>query len=122
MREQSLLINIIKGVCVTLIVTLIGVLVFSFIIKLAVLNGKTIKMVNQFIKIISLFLGCLFSVRGKLGLLRGAIIGVLSMAVIYLVFALLGASNAFNIGFVLDLVFGLIVGAISGLIAVNVHQ
>ncbi len=114
--------NIVKGVLGAVIVALVGVLIFAFIIKVACLNGGVIKSVNQFIKILAVFLGCAFSVRGKGGLIKGALIGMISMAVVYLLFALFGSAITFGAGFIIDIIFGLIVGAISGIITVNVKK
>ncbi len=114
--------NIVKGVLGAVIVALVGVLIFAFIIKVACLNGGVIKSVNQFIKILAVFLGCAFSVRGKGGLIKGALIGMISMSVVYLLFALFGSKITFGAGFIIDIIFGLIVGAISGIITVNVKK
>lgn len=114
--------NIVKGVLGAVIVALVGVLIFAFIIKVACLNGGVIKSVNQFIKILAVFLGCAFSVRGKGGLIKGALIGMISMSVVYLLFALFGSAITFGAGFILDIIFGFIAGAISGIITVNVKK
>ena len=114
--------SIIKGVATSVIVTLVGVLIFAGVVKLTFLGQSIIKTVNQFIKILSIFFGCFFCVSGKNGLIKGAIIGVLSMVITYLLFALIGGEISFGKPFFLDLVFGLIVGGISGIIAVNVKK
>lgn len=111
-----------KGIGVALTVTLIGVFIFAFVIKAACLSSGVIKAVNQFIKILSIFLACMFSIKGGSGFLKGAIIGLLSMVVTYLVFLLMGSGATFDGGFILDLVFGLVVGAISGIITVNLKR
>ncbi len=114
--------GIIKGTATAVIVTLIGVLIFAAIVKFAILGSSVIKAVNQFIKILSIFLGCFLFIRGKQGLVKGAIIGVLSTAITYLLFGLFGGEVAVNYHFFLDLTFGLILGAIFGIIAVNVKS
>ena len=125
MREESnggFLSGIIKGIGLAVIITLAGVLLFAFIIKLACLSSGVIKAVNQFIKILSVFLACIFSVKGGKGLIKGAVIGLISTLITYLIFALMGSGVSFNGGFILDLVFGLIIGAISGIISVNLKK
>ena len=113
---------VLKGISVALTVTLIGVFIFAFVIKIACLNSGVIKAVNQFIKILSIFLACNFSIKSKGGFVKGAIIGLLSTLVTYLIFALMGSGANFDGSFILDLVFGLIVGAISGTITVNLKR
>jgi len=125
MREvenNGFLSSVIKGIGSAVIITLVGVLIFGAIIKLACLSSNVIKAVNQFIKILSIFLASTFSVRGGKGLIKGAIIGVISTLVIYLVFAIMDSGIAFDGGFVIDLIFGLIVGAISGVISMNLKK
>ena len=120
--KKSFIISTVKGVSVAVIVTLIGVLLFALVVKFAVISSGVIKAVNQFIKILSIFLGCIFCVRGSMGLIRGAIIGVLSTVMTYLLFSLFVGAMSFGLSFVLDLIFGLMVGAISGIITVNIKK
>lgn len=114
--------GVIKGTIIAVIVTLIGILIFAWIVKCAILGESVIKAVNQFIKIISIFLGCVFSISNKQGLLRGIAIGVSSTVITYLLFSLFVGEISFDYHFYLDLVFGLILGALSGIIAVNVKD
>jgi putative membrane protein (TIGR04086 family) len=114
--------SIVKGVSTALIITLVGVLIFAGIVKIAMLNSGVIKAVNQFIKIISVFLGCTFSLKENKGLIKGVIVGVFSTVIIYLIFALVGGAVNFGLPFLLDLVMGIIVGGVSGVIAVNLKR
>ena len=122
MSEKGFFSTIIKGALCSVIITLFSVLIFALIVKFALLNSGVIKAVNQFIKILSVFLGCAFSVRGKMGLIRGALIGVISTIITYLLFSLFAGTVSFGISFVIDLIFGLIIGAVSGVISVNVKK
>ncbi len=110
-----------KGAFFGLIITLIGILIFAGIIKVCGISEKTVKPVNQFIKIISLFFGCFFSVKGKMGYLKGGIIGIVYMMLTYLVFALFfGGKLGYAI--FIDLAFGCAIGALSGIFTVNVKK
>ena len=111
--------SVIKGVATVIIITLISVLIFAGVVKLATLNSSVIKAVNQFIKIVSVFLGCAFTVKESKGLIKGATIGVVSTVITYLIFALIGGGVNFGLGFLLDLVLGVAVGTTSGVISVN---
>ena len=114
--------SIIKGILVTLITVLIGVLIFAGIVKLASLSSGVIQAVNQLIKILAVFLGCMFTVRGGLGFLKGGIIGLVGTALTYLVFSFIGGNVSFGVSGLLDIFFGLIIGIISGIIAVNIKK
>ena len=123
MQEKGFSIkSIVKGANLSLIVSLISILIFAFIIKMAGLNNGVIKCVNQFIKIISIFLGCAFFVKGGMGLVKGLLLGVIFFLLITLIFSLFGGGLAIDLGFILDLLFCAVVGAISGVISVNVNR
>lgn len=123
MRENSgFFSGIIKGTLTAVIISLFSVLIFGGVVKVALLSQGVIKAVNQFIKIISVFLGCSFCVRGRMGLIRGAILGVLSTIVTYLIFSLFSGEIYKSTSFILDVIFMAVIGGVSGIIAVNVKK
>lgn len=123
MREKSgFFSGIVKGTLTAVIIMLFSVLIFAGIVKVALLSQGVIKAVNQFIKIVAVFLGCSFCVRGRMGLIRGAILGVLSTIIIYLIFSLFSGEIYKSTSFILDLVFMAVIGGVSGIIAVNVKK
>ena len=122
MSEKGFFSGIIKGALCAVIITLFSVLIFAFIVKFALLNTGVVKAVNQFIKIISILLGCAFFVRGNMGLVKGVILGSLTTLLTYLLFSLFGAGISFNGSFILDLIFTAIIGGISGILAVNIKK
>ncbi len=103
------------GVCISLI----AVIIFAFALYVTPLSESIIKIVNQFIKVFSVFFACLFCLRGRMGYLKGGAVGLLVFIFTYLIFALFAGSKVFVGGFILDLVFGTLIGVISGIIAVN---
>lgn len=121
-EKGGIIIGSLKGVGTALITTLIGIIVFGFIVKAATLGSSVISAVNQFLKVISLFLGCLFSAGNGRGLFKGLIIGALYTALVYLLFSLLFDGITFGGGFFIDLIFALVVGGLSGIITVNVKK
>lgn len=121
-KEKNSFICLIKGVFAACICTLLGVLIFSFIIKLAALSSAVIKPVNQFIKVISIFLGCFLFVRGKKGFVKGGAVGLLFTIAIYCLFALISGTSVFKNGFLLDLLFCLAIGILSGILTVNIKK
>ena len=126
MRENSknnkIFSSVLKGTSTAVIITLASILIFALIIKMAYLNSGVIKAVNQFIKILSVFLGCFSFVRENKGALKGGLIGCFSSVIVYLIFALVGGAFTFSGLFIVDLIFQIIVGAISGAIAVNMKK
>ena len=118
-KQSGFIGGVIKGISTVIIITLLSVLVFAGIVKLATLSSSVIKAVNQFIKIISVFLGCAFTVKESKGLIKGIIIGAISTVITYLLFALIGGGVSFGLNFLLDVVLGVVVGGTSGVISVN---
>lgn len=114
--------GIIKGALTAVIITLVGVLIFAGITKFTLFNNGVIKAVNQFIKILAIFLGCSFNIRGNNGLIRGGFLALLSTVITYSLFSLFCGTSAFNQNFLFDLIFTIIIGAISGVITVNVKK
>ena len=114
--------GIIKAVFSAVIITLVGVLIFAGIVKFALLSQAVIKAVNQFIKILAIFLGCSFCIRGKNGLFSGVIMGFLTTVITYLIFSLFCGKMIFGNNFLLDLIFTSVIGAVSGIISVNIKK
>ena len=114
--------SIIKGTCVSVIVTLVSVLIFAFIIKLIMPTNGLIKTVNQFIKVLAVFLGCFICLRGSFGLIKGAFVGALASVIIYLIFSLMGGAVSFGVSFWIDIVFSSVIGALSGIVTVNTKK
>ncbi len=106
-----------KSICVAAIVTLAAVLVFALIVKLFSVGQGAIFAVNQVIKAVSIAAGCLLCIRPCRGLLKGAVSGVGVIVLTYFLFAILAGEISFGWQNVLDLLFGALVGAVSGLLA-----
>ncbi len=121
-QSASFILSVLKGVVITLLAVLVGVLIFALIVKLAMLSNGVIKAVNQFIKAVAIFIGCLSSIMGNKGLIKGALVGLFGTVLTFLVFALFGGEISFGLSFFIDIIFGSILGAISGVVAVNVRS
>lgn len=120
--NDKIISNVVKGTLFAVLFVLAGVLLFAVAIKIFDLSSSVIKPVNQVIKALSVFSGAILCVRGKTGLIKGLVIGVSSVVITYLLFALMGGEKLFGAGFFLDLVFGAVAGLISGVISVNVKK
>ena len=114
--------QIIKGALASVIVTLLAILAFALVIKFTYLSNGVIKSVNQFIKVVSVFLGCVICISGKQGLIKGLLIGVFTSLVIYLIFSLCDVGVGLKTAQAIDLLFLAIIGAVSGIISVNVKK
>ena len=105
-----------KSVCIAAIVTLAAVLVFALLVKLFSIGSGAITAVNQVIKAVAIFVGCMVCVKPGRGLLKGLVSGVAVIILTYFLFAILAGEISFGWTNVLDLVFGALVGAVSGFV------
>lgn len=119
MRSKDFFVSVLKAAALSLIFGLCGILIFALIVKFAAPKESVIKTVNQFIKVISVFLGCFFALKGKAGIVKGGIAGALFTLILYAVFAIMSGTGLFSLEMLIDIGLTAIVGAISGVIAVN---
>lgn len=123
-KDRSFLLAIIKGSLIALCISLVGILIFAFILKFASISDKAIRPINQIIKGVSVLVGVFVAMRkvDKMGLVGGLLIGLVYTILAFVVFSLLDGNFEFNLTLLNDLLFGGIMGAICGIIAVNVKR
>lgn len=123
-KDRSFLLAIIKGSLVALCISLVGILIFAFILKFADISDGAIRPINQIIKGISILVGVFVAMRkvDKMGLVGGLLIGLFYTIIAFVVFSILDGNFSFNLTLLNDLLFGGIMGAICGIIAVNVKR
>ena len=115
------LLQIVKAVVLAVLFCLVAVLIFSLVLKFASLSDSVIKPVNQFIKVFAILFGCFFALRGEKGWLKGIAVGLLTVMLTCLVFAMVGGDFSMSWLIVAELAFGAVAGLLSGIIAVNVR-
>ncbi len=114
--------DILKAVLFSTLISLGLVLIFAIVIKFAALQSGVILPVNIAIKLISVLVGVLIGFKhAQNGLLKGAISGLVYMLFTFFIFAALSAFKDVKFSWI-DLVTLPIVGAISGIIAVNIRS
>ena len=123
-KDRSILLAIIKGSLIALCISLVGILIFAFILKFASISDKAIRPINQIIKGVSVLIGVFVAMRkvDKMGLVGGLLIGLVYTILAFVVFSILDGNFEFNLTLLNDLLFGGIMGAICGIIAVNVKR
>ena len=123
-QSSSAWLAIAKGVVCGLCVSLVGILLFAFILRFSSISDKVIAPVNEVIKGVSIFFGVFVGLRKykKMGLLNGILIGFLFTVVAFLVFSLLDGTFSFDRTLLNDIVFGSIIGAICGIICVTLKK
>ena len=121
MSKSSVLIGV-KGVVVALIFSMISVLIFALVMDLFSLPLSVIKPVNCILKILAVIIGTLFAVRGSKGFIKGAIMGFLISFSAFLLFGTIGGEIEFSLSFLWELLLGIVVGAISGVVSVSLKK
>ena len=119
--KTNILSSVIKGAIFGAITGVIGILLLAGVVKIFSLSQIGIKTANQFVKTISIFLGCITCLKNDKGLIKGLVVGMVFCVLIHLIFAILGSWVGIK-SFFFDLIFCVIVGIISGIISVNIRQ
>lgn len=119
--EGSFFLNTLKGALIALSVSLIGILTFAFIIRFATISDGAISPINQVIKGVSILLGCFIGLKKskEMGFISGLVIGIFYTIIAFITFSILDGQFVFSKTLLNDLLFGGIIGAICGIIAVN---
>ncbi len=117
-KKSSAIFEILKALIIAVILSLVLVLIAALVIKLFNLSDGIIPIINQVIKGVSILLGCLIAIKSKTNSwLRGIIIGILYIALAYVIFSLLDGKFAFGLSILNDVALGSITGMVSGILA-----
>ena len=121
-QSSSFFVQVFRGVITAVLTTLICVLAFALVLNFTSLGDDAILPVNQAIKVLAIFLGCFFALKYERSFIKGGLIGLLSTIFTFLIFALISGGQNFGWGVLIDLVFGFLIGGISGLITARVKR
>ena len=120
-ETNSFIKQTIKAICTAVIITLVAIFIFGLIVKFAELNQTVIRIINQFIKTVAIFSGCYFAFSKNKGYFKGGIAGFFATLITYFIFMIMTGSVGTVSAFMLDLLFGTLIGVISGVLTVNVR-
>ena len=120
-KESNSITNIIKGVGISLITTMILLIIFSIILTYTDIKENTINPVIMIITAISILIGSTIGNNKikKNGLLNGGLIGGIYILTIYLISSLLNWRFSLNIQSIIMMTIGMIFGILGGVIGVN---
>ena len=114
--------TVIKATLLALAVSLLTAVVFAVILRAAPIARRTIYTVNQVLKGISILIGVSVFVRGEKGWLKGGGTGSLFTALSYLAFSAIGGDFSFTWLIFVELLTAFLIGAIGGVLAVNIRK
>lgn len=120
--KRSALYKFLIGLGVSLIMCLGGVLLLAVVVTGSSLSGSALLLITEFIKILAIFIGCFFGVRGKKGWLKGSLMGVALIVLSYILLSIISLQFSFNGKIFIDILFGGLAGLISGSVAVAVKN
>ena len=122
--NKSMGLQILKGITTSVSITLVLILLFALLIRLVNINEGVIMPVNQFIKIVSIFLGVYSALKfhKEKGWVKGMLIGAIYSVLAFVVFSILSSQLSFSMSTLLDILFSGIIGGLSGVIAVNMKN
>ena len=120
-KTSPMWMRILKGLGVALLVTVAGVAVFALLMQWLRPAEGMVRIVNQVLKLASVGAGVYVAVgRGcEGGLLKGALVGLLYMAIGVGVYALLSGQGAPASAYLADLAMGVAGGGIVGMLLSN---
>ena len=113
--------NIIKSALISVLISIGSILCFAIVLKFVDLNDSVIKIINQVIKIISIFFGVFVMLKSnkEKGLYKGLLLGLLYSVVALVVFSMLDNKLSFGLNNLLDILFSCIFGSICGVFCAN---
>lgn len=120
-EENKTVIQILKGIGISLITTLVFLVIFALILTYTQVEEKTINPVIIVITALSILIGSsIVNIKiKKNGLINGAIIGGAYMLIIYLISSILNWKFGLNAQSIIMIVVGVIFGILGGILGVN---
>lgn len=123
MSANSITLQVLKGCIISTTISLVLILLFALLIRFVNISEKIIMPINQAIKIVSIFVGCLFSLNNSnKGFIKGALIGLSYAILSYVIFSFLSGNLSIAITSLTDMLFCVAIGGISGILAVNIRK
>ena len=113
--------RLLKGLAAAVLATVAGVAVFALIMQWVKPTEDAVRVFNQVLKLVSIAVGVYVAVGrgGNGGLIRGAAVGLLYMAVGVALYAILSGQQAPVTAYLADLGMGVAGGGIVGMILSN---
>lgn len=113
--------KVIKGSAFSIIITLIGLLIYSIILSYTSVSESTIPTIVIIITAISILIGSTISTSNikKNGIINGMLVGLIYITVIYLLSSIVTGNFLLNITSIIMIITSVLTGALGGIIGVN---
>lgn len=119
--DNNTFIEIMKGVGISLVVTIICLLIFSIILTVTNVSENVINPVIMIITAISILFGSsvINSKIKKNGLINGGFVGIIYLLILYFISSILNWKFSLNIQSIIMIAIGIAFGVLGGIIGVN---
>ena len=114
--------QVVKAVTVALLCSVLMCAVYALILRTLPMKERTITIVTQVLKGVSLATGTLLFLQGEKGLIKGAFCGLIFSMLGYLTFSALGGDFSLSWLIVLEILLFCGVGGLTGVAAVNLKR
>jgi putative membrane protein (TIGR04086 family) len=110
--------NILKASLIGVVVSILLVLLFAFVLKFVDLSSGVISLVDQIIKLLSVFIAVVIlnKANGEGLLLKGVLTGATYSIITFIVFSILNGGINFGLGILTDIAFSALVGGVSAIL------
>mgnify|MGYP004588915115 CR=1 FL=1 len=124
LNMNNSMLTVLKGLILSIIITLVSIFVFACIVTYTDFSENTVAPIMIGITALSILIGTSFSTikLNKNGLLSGGIIGILYMISLYILSSTMGTGFELNINAIIMMCIGITAGMIGGIIGVNVKR
>lgn len=113
--------KIIKGSVFSIVITLIGLLVYSIILSYTSISETTMPATIIIITAVSILIGSTISTSNikKNGIVNGVLVGLIYIAIIYLISSIVTGNFLLNTNSIIMVIASVLTGAMGGIIGVN---
>ena len=119
--KENKLAKILIGVGISVLITLLGIFIYSIILAYTNIQESTIPVVIIAITCISILIGATITTRkiSKNGMIIGGTIGGIYIIIIYLISSIVNTGFNVNIYTVFMIILGIIAGIVGGILGIN---
>ena len=110
-----------KGSFFSIVITLIGLLVYSIILSYTSISESTMPATIIIITAVSILIGSTISTSNikKNGIVNGVLVGIIYIAIIYLISSIVTGNFLLNTNSIIMVIASVLTGALGGIIGVN---
>ncbi len=124
LSKNNRMYSVIKGVAVSLFLSLVGIFIYAVVLAKTSIQESTIKVVLISITGVCILIGSSISSMGikKNGIINGVCVGAIYLLSLYILSSIALCGFYLNISSIIMIAIGMILGGIGGIIGVNIGK